>query len=749
MSKKKNIFFIIFSIYFFFIPILAFSQTLNKIEIKGNERIPNETILMFSDVEVGEIIDDNKLNLILKNLYESNFFKNVFVKINDGLLEIELIEYPIIEKISFNGIKAKKIVELITKNLELKSRSSFNSLILLNDRKKILSSLKNQGYYFAKVDTIIEDKEDNKIDLTYEINLGDKAKIKKISFIGNKIFKDRKLISIILSEEFKFWKIISGKKYLNEDLIKYDERLLTNYYLNKGFYNVKVNSSFAKIRNNNEFELIFNIDANDKIYFNNLSINLPDDFLTENYKKINLLFEDLKNEPYSINSVEEILDEIDEITLNEEFKTITASVEEEIVSNKINLNFIINETEKIIVKKINIFGNFVTRENVIRNQFEIDEGDPFNEILQKKTENNLRNLNFFKTINTEIIEGEDLNDRIINITVEEKATGEISAGAGFGTSGSTFNFGIRENNYLGKGLTVDADATISLDSFRGKLGINNPNYKNSDKSVFANIQSIEIDRTKNYGYKTNKTGFEVGTNFEYLDDFNLGLSGRSFFEKIRTDSTASATQQKQEGNYFDAFGNLNLSYDKRNQKFRTTKGFISSYGIDVPLVSDNNTLTNLYNYKYYTELYENNISSVSLFLKSANSVTGDDIKLSERISIPGSKLRGFEIGKIGPKDGVDFIGGNHAAALNFTSTLPQILENAQNVDFLFFMDAANLWGVDYDSSIGDGSKIRSSVGLGVDWFTPIGPLNFSISETLSKSKNDVTESFRFNLGTTF
>ena len=749
MSKKKNIFFIIFSIYFFFIPVLAFSQTLNKIEINGNERIPDETILMFSNVEVGEIIDDNKLNLILKNLYESNFFKNVFVKINDGLLEIELIEYPIIEKISFNGIKAKKIVELITKNLELKSRSSFNSLILLNDRKKILSSLKNQGYYFAKVDTIIEDKEDNKIDLTYEINLGDKAKIKKISFIGNKIFKDRKLISIILSEEFKFWKIISGKKYLNEDLIKYDERLLTNYYLNKGFYNVKVNSSFAKIRNNNEFELIFNIDANDKIYFNNLSINLPDDFLTENYKKINLLFEDLKNEPYSINSVEEILDEIDEITLNEEFKTITASVEEEIVSNKINLNFIINETEKIIVKKINIFGNFVTRENVIRNQFEIDEGDPFNEILQKKTENNLRNLNFFKTINTEVIEGDDLNDRIINITVEEKATGEISAGAGFGTSGSTFNFGIRENNYLGKGLTVDADATVSLDSFRGKLGINNPNYKNSDKSVFANIQAIEIDRTKNYGYKTNKTGFEVGTNFEYLDDLNLGLSGRSFFEKISTDSSASATQQKQKGNYFDAFANLSLSYDKRNQKFRTTKGFISSYGIDLPLVSDNNTLTNSYNYKYFTELYENNISSISFYLKSANSVTGDDIKLSERISIPGSRLRGFEIGKIGPKDGADFIGGNHAATLNFTSTLPQILENAQNVDFLFFMDAANLWGVDYDSSIGDGSKIRSSAGLGVDWFTPIGPLNFSISETLSKSKNDVTESFRFNLGTTF
>ena len=140
---------------------------------------------------------------------------------------------------------------------------------------------------------------------------------------------------------------------------------------------------------------------------------------------------------------------------------------------------------------------------------------------------------------------------------------------------------------------------------------------------------------------------------------------------------------------------------------------------------------------------------MSLYLKSANSITGNDIKLSERLSMPGSKLRGFEIGRIGPKDGADYIGGNYATALNFTSTLPNILENAQNLDVLVFLEMANLWGVDYDSTLGDGNKLRSSIGLGVDWFTPIGPLNFSISETLSKSDSDVTESFRFNLGTTF
>ena len=140
---------------------------------------------------------------------------------------------------------------------------------------------------------------------------------------------------------------------------------------------------------------------------------------------------------------------------------------------------------------------------------------------------------------------------------------------------------------------------------------------------------------------------------------------------------------------------------------------------------------------------------MSFFLKSANSIAGEDIKLSERLSIPGSRLRGFEVGKVGPKDGVDYVGGNYASAFNLTTTLPNVLENAQNIDFLLFFDAANLWGIDYDSSLGDGSKIRSSVGVGVDWFTPIGPLNFSLTETLTKSKTDVEESFRLNIGTTF
>jgi len=461
------------------------------------------------------------------------------------------------------------------------------------------------------------------------------------------------------------------------------------------------------------------------------------------------LLVDLKGEPYSIYSVDKILDEIDLITTNEEFKSSTAFAQQNIVSDKLNIDFIIEEGETFFIERINIYGNNVTRESVIRNQLEIDEGDPYNEILANKSVNNIKNLNFFKSVNTDVVTGKNQNSKIINYKVEEKPTGEITAGAGVGTEGGSFFVGVKENNYLGKGLSVNTNATISTDSLKGNFSVTNPNFNNSDKSIFVNIKAEETDKLEDFGYKTNKTGFSLGTNFEYLKDFKLGLSTSSFLEKMETDSTASANQQKQAGNYWDTFLKFNFDYDKRNQKFKTTDGFRSYYSIDLPLISDTNTLTNSYDYKVFNEFYENNITSFSISLSTANSISDEDIKLSERLFIPSRKLRGFETGKVGPKDGEDFIGGNYRTTFNAQTNIPKIFENAQNLETIIFFDMASLWGVDYNSSLDDGGKLRSSFGIGVDWYTVVGPLSFSITEVITKEDTDKTESFRFNLGTTF
>ena len=229
---------------------------------------------------------------------------------------------------------------------------------------------------------------------------------------------------------------------------------------------------------------------------------------------------------------------------------------------------------------------------------------------------------------------------------------------------------------------------------------------------------------------------------------NLGIATNNSIEKITVDSSASTRQKTQEGNYFDSFLGLDFNYDKRNQKFQTTSGFFSNYGLNLPIISETNTLTNSYNYKIFKELYENNVSTFSVLLQSSNSISGDDIKLSERLYIPGTKLRGFETGKIGPKDGSDFIGGNYVSSINATTTIPMFLENLQTVDIVLFADAANIWGVDYDNSL-DKSGIRSSIGVALDWLTPIGPLTFSFAQPITKESTDIEETFRFNIGTSF
>ena len=724
------------------------AETINKIIVEGNDRVSTETVIMFSGVSINDDLSENKINEVLKLLYGSNFFELVSVKIENNILRIDVKEYPIIQNIIYDGIKSSEMLGKIKKKVNLKSRSSFNEILLIKDIESITGTLKNLGYYFAEIDTSVEELKNNKINLIYNISIGKKAKIKKISFIGDKIYKDKKLKSIILSEEYKFWKFLSGKKFLNEAMIDYDKRLLKNFYLNKGYFNVVIKSSFAKMINDQEFELIFNIETNPKLYFGKLKIDLPTDFSQSNYESLDKFLNKLENEPYSLYRVETILEKIENITVNEQYESIKATVEETIIDNKINIIFNIKETEKMFIERINIFGNNITKESVIRNQIEIDEGDPFNEILYAKSLNNIKALNFFKSVEGEVLDGNEFNSKIINISIVEKATGEIFAGVGTGTSGSNLSFGVKENNYLGTGVLVDSNLSLSETRVKGKLLISNPNYKNSDKSLDLNLESSVDDRLSTSGYKSNLTGFSLGTNFEYLDDLRFGLSSKNLIEKITVDSTASEKQKKQEGNYFDNFLGMDFNYDKRNQKFQTTDGFFSRYLVDIPIVSDTNTLTNTYNYKIFEELYENNVSTLSFLLKSSNSISGDDVKLSERLYIPGRRLRGFEAGKVGPKDGSDYVGGNYISTINATSTVPNILENVQNVDVVMFADVGKIWGVDYNSSL-ETDEIRSSVGLGVDWLTQIGPLTFSLAYPIAKAESDITETFRFNLGTSF
>ena len=341
------------------------------------------------------------------------------------------------------------------------------------------------------------------------------------------------------------------------------------------------------------------------------------------------------------------------------------------------------------------------------------------------------------------------SQKIINLEIEEKATGEISAGAGIATGGGSISFSVKENNYMGKGIKLNANIALGVDTVRGIFAVTNPNFNYSDRALTSSIESTVTDRLSVNGYKTSKTGLAFNTSFEQYKDFYISTDLTSFMEKVDTNSKASVNLKKQDGNYFDTNFGYSLNYDKRNRGYQPTEGFRSLFKQSLPILADDKSIFNSYEYSAHHEFIDDMIGSFTFYTSVINSLNDDDVRISKRLYMPGKRLRGFVMGRIGPVDGTDYVGGNYLSALNISSTLPNFMATQENIDFRFFIDAANLWGVDYSDSINNSNKIRSSTGVGIDWFTPVGPLNFSLSQAITKADTDTTETFRFNLGTTF
>ncbi len=727
----------------------SLADIVKNINVEGNNRVSKETIILFGEIKLNEEIDAFKLNNIIKNLYETNFFKDVSITISNNNLEIKVVENPLVQSVSIEGIKNKNILKILRENMTLKEKSSFVPSIANDDKKKLLNILRSNGYYKAKIKQNYVESSNNTVDLVYNVSLGKKASIKKIRFIGDKKIKNRKLRNIIVSEEDKFWKFISKNRFIDEKKIILDKKLLKNYYKNNGYYNVIVESSSVQLLDEDEFLLTYKITAGDKFYFNNLSLDLPTEYNKKNFDSLNKVFEKLKGQKYSYKKIQNILKEIDKIALSKEFEFIDASYEENIINkNQINLSIKLFESQKFYVEKVNLYGNYITEEQVIRNSLIVDEGDPLNEILLNKSINEIKSKGIFKTVNKSIKKGSEINTKIIDIVVEEKPTGEIFAGVGTGTAGSTFSAGIKENNYLGKGVKLNTSFTLAEKKSTGIFSVRNPNFQNSDKESMYKIEISEDDQLSSYGYKSNKEGFSAGLNYEQYKDVFFSPTISLYHDNLETDSSASASRKKQEGDYVDAEFSYGLTLNRLDSNFQPREGFQSSFNQTLPIVTDDGIITNSYRMAKFIPMENDTILSVRFLATAVNSITDDDVRLTKRAYIPQSRLRGFEAGKIGPTDSGDFIGGNYASALNFNATLPKLFSDLQNLDFNLFLDTANVWGVDYDSSL-DNSKIRSSTGLAVDWLTPIGPLSFSFAIPLTKADSDKTEGFRFDIGTSF
>ncbi len=737
----------------FFFLSTSFAQIINDLKINGNKRLSSETIKVIGNIQLEKDYNDKELNKLIKKFYNSGFFKNVSVNIDKNILIINLLENPIVEDIQIEGIKKQSITDILLKEISLKNRKPFNEYFLTNDINLIQNILKTSGYYFAEISSsIIENNELNTVRVKIDIDQGPRAKIKKISFIGDKKIKDKKLLEIIASEEHQFWKFISNKVYLDQSRIDLDKRLIENYYRNLGYYFVKVLSSFAEFNKDGNFNLTYNIDAGDYYYFNNLELNLPKDYKVSDFDIIQKQLKRLKGEKFSIDDFNKILTDIEKIASSRLYDFIDAQVEEQIVdNNKIDFKFNVVDSTSYYVEEINILGNYNTIEEVIRNRLIVDEGDPLNNILYNKSLDNLRSLRIFKKVEGRIKDGSDQKLKKIDIVVEEMPTGEISLAAGVGTSGSSIGGAITEKNFLGKGINLSTNLEVSESSIKGQFIYSKPNFAYTDNTLSTRLTNTSTDNLSDFGYKVSELGFSLGTEFEQFQNLFFSPSVSASIEDLETNTQASDKLKSQTGEYSDIYFNYGLNYDLRNSRFRPSSGNRTIFYQEVPLLSDGNEIINSIVFDQFKKISKNSdmIGKASFYFKAVNSVDSSDVRVSKRANIPYKRLRGFEKGKIGPIDNADYIGGNYVASVNLSTNLPFIAPTLEAVDFSYFIDAANVWGVDYNKSLDNSDTIRTSTGLGLNILTPVGPLSFSLSKAITKDSSDKTESFRFNLGTTF
>ena len=736
-------------IFFIILTNVSFAE-IKKINIVGNARVSSSTIESLVDKKTSNI-DSIYINNLTKKIYDTDFFADVKISFNQDVLTINVTENPIVNFFYINGIKDSDL-DQANKIITLKENSIFSSSKLKKDIEATREFLNASGYYQASIVPEVIKIDNNQINLIINIDKKEISKIKNIYFIGNKYFSNSQLMDVITSSEDGWWKFFSTSA-LSEQRIEYDKQLLKDFYKSKSFYDAQIESAFASIDKNNKFTITYSINSGKKYKFGDYDLKVSGLALKENdIKEIkNISSNLLKNEFYSPLTINKINKQITDFLETRKYGNFEINIQDlKVADDKINIIVQLNEGQKSVVNKINIKGNTITEEKVIRDNLIISEGDQLNLSKFKKSIDNVKAKQLFSKVDYKIEDSEKTNFKDLNLFVKEQPTGSISAGVGYGTNGGLFEAAINERNFLGQGINLNFSGRLSTEVVRGEFSYADPNFRNSNKELAGSLFS-ELDDYTNSGYQNKRVGSRLSTKYEIYEDIffrpNLGVQ----FDKLEVTGAASSLLKSRQGDFITTSFGYNFVYDQRDSKFNPTSGSIISFDQNIAtFFSDIPTIQTGVGFAFYEELFSDKfIGSARARLANVVAFNDKDVKLSDRLFASSSDLRGFEQRGVGPVDSGDHIGGNNLATLSLKSTFPNpIPENLRATTFLF-LDMGNVWGADYSSSISDSSKLRTSTGIALDLMSPIGPLSFTYSIPLSKASTDKEQNFLFNIGSSF
>ena len=735
---------------FFILTTSSFSE-IKKVNIVGNKRVNSNTIESLVDKKILNV-DSIFINNLTKKIYDTEFFSDVKISYNQESLTITVTENPIVNFFYINGIKDSDLDQL-NKIIYLKENTIFSNSKLKKDIEAAKDFFYSIGYYSASVTPEIIKIDNNQVNLIINIDKKEISKIKNIYFIGNKFFSSSQLLDVISSSEDGWWKLFSSSSF-SEQRIEYDKLLLKDFYKLKGFYDVQVESGFINVDKENNFSLTFSINSGNKYKFGELNIQaLNPSFKENDIAEIKNISSQLlkNNEIYSTATISKLNKIITSYLESKRYNNFELDLQEFKKDNEyVNLLLQLKDEQKVLLNKINIQGNTVTEEKVIRDSILLNEGDYLNFSKVKKSIDYLKSKQLFSKVDYKISDSEKKNFKDFNLFVKEQATGNISAGVGYGTNGGLLEASINEKNFLGQGINLNFTGRLSSEIVRGDLSYVDPNFKNSDKELASSLYS-EVDDYTNSGYQNKRVGTKLATKYEIYEDIFFRPNATFQYDKLEVTGSASSLLRSRQGNFMTTSLGYNFSIDQRDSRFNPTSGSVIYFDQNIAtLFSDIPTIQTGLGGTFYKELLNDKfIGSAKVRLANVFAFDNKNVKLSDRIFSSQNDLRGFETRGVGPVDSGDHIGGNNLATLSLKSTFPNpIPENLRANTFIFF-DAGNVWKADYSDLISSSSKIRSSTGVALDLMSPFGPLSFAYSIPISKASTDKEQRFLFNIGSSF
>lgn len=734
----------------------ASAATIRDFRISGTQRIEPETVVNYLGLQAGDEANYVTLNDALKSLFATGLFADVQIREEGGIVYVDVVENPIINQIAFEGNKEIKDEEL-AREISLRPRQVFTRTRAQDDVARVYELYRRSGHFAATVDPKLIQLDQNRVNLVFEIAEGEESKIQGIRFVGNEAFSDDALRAEIGSKEDRWYRFLSSDDLYDPDRIEYDSELLRRFYLRNGYADFRVVSANAELKEGtDDFYLTFTVEEGPRYKIGSIAIDSELRGFDANALKDSVRV--VPGQWYDGDEVQKSADAMTDALgdLQYAFVAVKPRTDRNRANETIDLTFNVGESPRVFVERIDIHGNVRTIDKVVRRELSLAEGDPFNRSKLARSEQKIRDLDFFEKVEVSTTPGSAPDKTVIDIGVAEKSTGELSIGAGFSTyDGPLADLRIRERNFLGKGQDVLFATTLAGSRTQFDFSFTEPYFL--DRDLQAGIDAFHVTRDfqdeASFDQKRSGGGLRLG--YPLSERWRQTFRYRYEVNEIENvDANASRFIRDQEGERHTSAIGQRLTYDSRDSTLFPTDGLYSWLDTEVAgLGGDAKYVSGTLGSSYYHPFFDRKV--VLNLLGETGAIQGysdSDVEINERFYLGGSNLRGFERGGVGPRDLAtdDSLGGNVFYRGTAELSFPVFLPEEMGVQGHAFTDFGSIWDLDETgATIADESSIRATAGLGLSWRSPMGPVRVDVAAPYVKEDFDKKEVFRFSFGTRF